>query len=243
MGAVALAAYVGGKKDNAIPRATSAVIVVDEEKCQAIADAMLDEAAAITDEFAVTEPDMEITITDGEPATLSCVPVEDTAKMISVINALPNGVQAMSNDIKGLVETSLNLGILLLGEDGLHVSYAVRSSVDSAKAALVKKMENVAKAFGCETSKHGIYPAWEYKRDSVLRETMISIYKKMYDEEPVVETIHAGLECGLLGAKIEGLDAVSIGPQMHDIHTPKERLSIESTERMYDYVREVIKQK
>ena len=238
-----LADYVGGTKDNAIPRATSAVILVKDEDLSKVADALVDEATAISNEYAITDPNMEITITDGEPATLQVVSAEDTFKIVSLINAMPNGVQSMSHDIEGLVETSLNLGILNMDENRIHFSSALRSSVDSAKAALIRKIELVAKAYGAKTSKHGIYPAWEFKRDSSFREDMVNIYQEMFNVTPVVETIHAGLECGLLGSKIKGLDAVSIGPQMHDIHTPKERLSIESTERMYEYVKKVLEKK
>ena len=243
IGDINLVSYIGGTKDNAIPRSTSAVIIVPEDKCQEIADAMLDEAAAITDEFAVTEPDMEITITDGEPATLDAISAADTSRMISIINAMPNGIQKMSQDIKGLVETSLNLGILLLGENGLNVSYSVRSAKNSDKEALVRKMANVVEALGGKVSTHGHYVAWEYKKESKLRETMVDTYKAMYGEAPEVKTIHAGLECGILSSKISDLDAVSIGPQMYDIHTPKERLSIESTERVFEFVKKVIAQK
>ena len=98
----------------------------------------------------------------------------------------------------------------------------------------------VAKAFDCNCSIHGDYPAWEYKRESDFRDEMVKIYTEMNGEAPIVETIHAGVECGLLAAKLPGLDAVSIGPEMYDIHTPQERLGIESTERVYNFVRKVI---
>jgi dipeptidase D len=153
---------------------------------------------------------------------------------------MPNGVQTMSHDIEGLVETSLNLGILNVLDDEIKYSCSLRSSVDSAKNALIRKVLMVAKAFGCQTSIHGEYPAWEYLRESSFRDEMVKIYTDMYGEAPIVETIHAGVECGLLASKLPGLDAVSIGPEMYDIHTPKERLSIASTERVYNYVRKVI---
>lgn len=240
---IRLNTYIGGTKDNAIPRSTSAIILVDADDCQQVADAILDEATAISNEYAITDPNMDITVTDGEPATLSVVSVEDTFTIIGMINALPDGIQTMSHDIEGLVETSLNLGILLLEEEKMHLGMALRSAVESAKQALIRKVQFVAVSFGAETSTHGVYPAWEYKRDSQFRDTMIKIHEEMFGQSPVVETIHAGLECGLLGSKIANLDAVSVGPQMYDIHTPKERLSIESTQRMYDFVKRVLEQK
>ena len=146
----------------------------------------------------------------------------------------------MSHDIEGLVETSLNLGILNLKDNKLSFSSALRSSVDSAKAALMRKVSLVGEAFGCEISVHGQYPAWEFKRDSAFRDEVVALYEEMTGQKALVETLHAGVECGLLAAKLPGLDAVSIGPEMHDIHTPKERLSIASTERIYNYVIKVI---
>ena len=146
----------------------------------------------------------------------------------------------MSHDIEGLVETSLNLGVLHLDEKEFCVSQALRSSVNTAKEALIRKCINIAHSFGAATETRGMYPAWEYVRESSFRDKMVAIHEELFGKAPVVETIHAGLECGLLAAKLPGLDAVSIGPELYDIHTPQERLSIESTERMYAFVRKVI---
>ncbi|MDC7279330.1 aminoacyl-histidine dipeptidase [Butyrivibrio fibrisolvens] len=233
---VQLVDFVGGTKDNAIPRATSAKVVTTAEAVKA----MEAEAAAIKNEFAVTDPEMKIDIKSQGEASVEAVSAADTKRMIQLLSCMPDGVQAMSHDIEGLVETSLNLGILKLTEDGLNFSCALRSSVDSAKTALMRKVSMVGNAFGCKISTHGQYPAWEYKRDSSFRDELVALYEEMTGEKALVETLHAGVECGLLASKLPGLDAVSIGPEMHDIHTPKERLGIASTERIYNYVRRVI---
>ncbi|MCR4831216.1 MAG: aminoacyl-histidine dipeptidase [Pseudobutyrivibrio sp.] len=233
---ICLVDFVGGKKDNAIPRATTAKVLTTE----AAVKAMNEEAVAITNEYAVTDPEMEIIITNEGNVVVDGVNAADTKRIIQLLQSMPNGIQTMSHDIEGLVETSLNLGILNLLDEELNFSCALRSSVTSAKAALMRKVRMVAEAFGCKISTHGDYPAWEYVRESSFRDELVNIYKEMTGEEPIVETIHAGVECGLLASKLEGLDAVSIGPEMYDIHTPKERLSIASTERMYNYVRRVI---
>ena len=231
-----LVEFIGGTKDNAIPRATSAKVIASADAVKA----METEAAAIKNEYAVTDPDMKINIkTEGE-ASVEAVNATDTKRMIQLLSCMPDGVQAMSHDIEGLVETSLNLGILKLTDDGLNFSCALRSSVDSAKAALMRKVSMVGNAFGCKISTHGEYPAWEYKRESSFREELVALYEEMTGDKALVETLHAGVECGLLASKLPGLDAVSIGPEMHDIHTPKERLGIASTERIYNYVRRVI---
>ncbi|SHJ18263.1 aminoacyl-histidine dipeptidase [Pseudobutyrivibrio xylanivorans] len=233
---VNLVDFVGGTKDNAIPRATSAKVIVSADAVKA----MEAEAAAIKNEFAVTDPEMKIDIKSEGDAAVDGVNAADTKRMIQLLSCMPDGVQAMSHDIEGLVETSLNLGILKLTEEGLNFSCALRSSVDSAKAALMRKVSMVGNAFGCKISTHGEYPAWEYKRDSSFRDELVALYEEMTGDKALVETLHAGVECGLLASKLPGLDAVSIGPEMHDIHTPKERLGIASTERIYNYVRRVI---
>lgn len=235
---VNLVEFIGGTKDNAIPRATSAKVVTTAEAVKA----MEAEAAAIKNEFAVTDPEMKIEIKSEGETAVDAVNATDSKRMIQLLSCMPDGVQAMSHDIEGLVETSLNLGILKLTEEGLNFSCALRSSVDSAKLALMRKVTMVGNAFGCKISTHGQYPAWEYKRDSSFRDELVALYEEMTGEKALVETLHAGVECGLLASKLPGLDAVSIGPEMHDIHTPKERLGIASTERIYNYVRRVIEE-
>lgn len=131
---------------------------------------------------------------------------------------LPNGVQKMSGQIPGLVETSLNLGILKLEPDHLHACASVRSSVGSAKEALSDKLEYLIGFLGGEFHVEGAYPAWEYKEDSALRDLMVVEYEAMYGQKPAVEAIHAGLECGLFYEKLSGLDCVSFGPNMKAIH-------------------------
>ena len=140
----------------------------------------------------------------------------------------------------GLVQTSLNLGVAKLG-DKFSATFSVRSSVNNEKLELLEKLKELADQFGGEYVLHSQYPAWEYKKDSNLRDTMVRVYKEMYDKEPQVLAIHAGLECGLLGEKLPGLDCVSVGPSMHDIHTSRERLEIASTERVWKFLLEVLK--
>jgi dipeptidase D len=139
------------------------------------------------------------------------------------------------------VQTSLNLGIVRLENEGFKMTFSVRSSVNQEKMDLLKKLEDIANLYGCAFTSAGHYPAWEYKEDSALREIMVAEYGKMFSVKPQVVSIHAGLECGLLGEKIPGLDAVSIGPQMHDIHTSRERLEIASTARMWEFLKAVLK--
>ena len=142
----------------------------------------------------------------------------------------------MSKDIKGLVQTSLNLGILKTAADEVQMTFSVRSSVNAEKAALIASLREIGSSFGAVYSQSGEYPAWEYQKESRLRETMVDTFRALYGKEPVVEAIHAGLECGIFSDRLKGLDAVSFGPQMHDIHTSRERLDIGSVERTWDYL-------
>ena len=167
--------------------------------------------------------------------------LQDSAKVLSLINSLPNGVTRMSEDIEGLVETSLNMGILNIDDKAMELTISVRSAKGEEKAKLLDKIKAISEEHGAEVSVRGEYPAWEYRKESHLRDVMCKVYKDMYGKDATVVTIHAGLECGIFSDKIEGLDCVSIGPDNHDIHTPDERLSLPSFNRVYEYLINVLK--
>ena len=148
----------------------------------------------------------------------------------------------MSTDIPGLVQTSLNPGILTTRSEEVTLIFSVRSSAKTEKEALYSRLENLMALFGGSVTRHGDYPAWEYRRTSPLRDLMVRVFEQQYGRKPEVQAIHAGLECGLFSGKLEGLDCVSIGPDMDDIHTTKERLNAESVRRTWDYLLEVLRQ-
>ena len=162
-----------------------------------------------------------------------------TASVITCLVNLPNGIQRMNPEMEGMVQTSLNLGILSTSDADVRFSYAVRSSSETEKEFLIDKLHSLTEFLGGSVEISGAYPGWEYKSDSRLRDVMVETYKSLYGKEPVVEGIHAGLECGMFSAKIEGLDAVSFGPQMANVHTTNEVLSISSTKRTWDLVLKV----
>ena len=160
---------------------------------------------------------------------------------VAALVQMPFGVQRMSQDMEGLVQTSLNLGILSSSETELHAVFSVRSSVQSEKEALYARLENLMELLGGSVTATGDYPPWEYRKDSPLRELMTQVFREQYGREPEVMAIHAGLECGLFSGRLPELDCVSIGPDMDDIHTTKERLSLASVERTWRYLCEVLK--
>ena len=228
-----LSAIEGGARDNAIPRQAAAVIFTQSDPAP-LARAFCRENTVPAD------PGLTVTA-EKVPAPAAALSPEDSRRMADFLAAVKNGVQAMSRELPGLVETSLNLGVLRLTEDGLTASFSVRSSKSGEKTALLRDLEAAAAAYGGTVTAHGHYPAWEYRRESPLRETMVAAYRELTKKEPTVMTIHAGLECGILGEKLPGLDAVSFGPEMQNVHTSRERLSVSSVERTYRYLLEVLK--
>lgn len=243
---VGIVECAGGLADNAIPRETRAVLVVDEADSAVFAEAADTTAAKIKDELSIKDPDFKMQVRQAGKGTYRCAAGSQAHKLAAFLCALPNGIQAMSADMPGLVETSLNLGILKFAADGsaeLSVEYSVRSSVESAKNALIAKLKAVVGLAGGHMTVTGDYPGWKYRADSPLREKMVRLYEEMYGRKPEITAIHAGLECGLLGNKIQDLDCVSIGPDMRDIHTTEERLSISSAARVWDYLVKLLEEK
>ncbi|MBC8611984.1 Cytosol non-specific dipeptidase [uncultured Ruminococcus sp.] len=233
-----LAELKGGLKDNAIPLSCRAVIMTDD--VEAVQQAVQEYEQVLRHEYRTSDPNVSVHAAVLE--TGSCaLNADSTKRAVSLLTNVPNGVQAMSMDLVGLVETSLNLGILELTQQGLFLSFAVRSSVSSAKQAVLERLESIAELLGGTVELFGDYPAWEFKKDSRLREIMMQTYRDLYGKEPEIQAIHAGLECGIFSGKVEGLDCISLGPDMMNVHTSKERLSISSTARTWDLVVETLK--
>lgn len=231
----------GGLMDNAIPRSTQAVIYVKPEETALVEERLFALDAVYKKEFASSDPGVSVRFEKGEPSREKALTPKSAALLLYLLHMVPNGVQRFSTDIEGLVQTSLNLGILKLDEEEAHVIFSVRSSMESEKAELGSRLCHCVEFLGGTYSETGAYPGWEYRKESELRDTMVSVYENMYQKKPLVLAIHAGLECGLFSGKMEGLDCVSIGPNLHDIHTPQERLSISSTKRVYEFLLEVLK--
>lgn len=233
-----LTSLAGGTKDNAIPRTCQATMVamgIHLERINAIAEEL---QAEIREKY--DEPEAVIQAFDVDALGGNSLSTESTAKVIGLLCTAPNGVQSWSKDMEGLVQTSLNMGITKLGER-FSVTMSVRSSVNTEKQELLEQLKTLANFYEGTYSQTGEYPAWEYKKDSHLRDVMVRVYTEMFGKEPQVLAIHAGLECGLLGEKLPGLDCISIGPQMHNIHTSRETLEIASTERTWKFLLEVLK--
>ena len=224
----------GGLKDNAIPRECVSDILVPAENVDAVKEYVKEMDGILKNEFMSSDPAVAAVLTDEGEAEEQILDFGSVNRVIFYLRTVPNGIQNMSQVMHGMVETSLNLGIMELLEDHLHTVSSVRSSVGTRKTELCDRVNTVVEMVGGETEIEGAYPAWEYRKDSDLRMQIAKVYEELYHTEPVFETIHAGLECGLLSQKIKNLDCVAFGPDIFDIHTPKERLSISSTARVWD---------
>ena len=236
LGNIHICEISGGTKDNAIPRSAECVFISDEEigpgACQVF--------DAIGAKYAECEPNIRFELSPAETASLP-LSSDFSACVISLITSLPNGVVKMSEDLPDDIETSLNLGITELGVDELSLSFYLRSSRGGAVEELCEKMKAIAQNHGASAVICSSYPAWEYDPVSPLRERAVALYTELYGKTPVVNTIHAGLECGILAAKVEGLDCISMGPDNYCLHTTEEHLSLASFCRVWDFLTELLK--
>lgn len=230
----------GGTADNAIPNEVCAEIVVTEWT-EDIAAFMEEKFCGLKAEFAGKEDGLKCELQVGaEDALIEVCNRKDSEQWIHLLNVIPHGVMANSVKMKGLVETSLNPGILNVSAVEGMVSTSVRSSNAAAKEALINQLKSLAALCDATVGIRGDYPGWDYDPDSPLREKMVTIYEEMYGVKPQIEAIHAGLECGIFQSKIPGLDCVSIGPDMQDIHTTRETLSIPSVQRVWKFLLKVL---
>lgn len=229
----------GGTQDNAIPRSCTVTLVAMGSHIERINDITEQLQEEIRQQY--DEPEARIYGDDVDAFGGNALSTQLSAQVIALLCSVPNGIQSWSQDISGLVQTSLNLGVTAMEKEKLTLTFAVRSSVNQEKIALLDRLKELAKLQGCTYSDTGNYPAWEYVKDSALRDTMVEVYRRMFNKEPEVVAIHAGLECGILSDKLPGLECVSIGPQMHDIHTSRERLDIASTQRTWNFLLETLK--
>lgn len=236
-----LVSLQGGQADNAIASRCDAVVLVPLEEKTRMKALSESYGRIFRAEYEIADPGVTLDVAAEEEIITWALTLGATARAVSALMLLPNGVQTMSQDIPGLVQTSLNLGVLRLKEAELSATFAVRSSVATEKAMLCNRIDCLASLLGGHVTYAGEYPAWEYKRDSKLRELVASVYHEQTGKEAVIEAIHAGLECGVFSGKLPGLDCVSLGPDMQAIHTPQERLSIASVQRTWMLLCEVLR--
>ena len=234
-----LADIRGGRFDNVICSKNQAWAAVPADG--AFEDFIREFDAVLKNEYAGC--DAGVTLRCRKAALEAALTPETTANMLRTLLAVPQGVQAMSADFPGLVQTSLNMGVMEMREDGLHFGVSVRSCIASQKAMVVQRLRAILELGGGSFSCRGDYPGWQYDRDSILREEVLAAYQAVCGKEGAIEATHGGLECGLFVEKLPGLDAVSYGPELHDVHSVKERLNVASTQRVYEVTREFLRRR
>ena len=239
---VKLISIDGGVADNAIPSTASLKFVVDNgdaDKAKEIVNNVLNE---VKGELEGKDEGIDISFATEEVSGACAFNSKDTERVARMITVMPDGVQAMSAMVAGLVETSPNLGIVKTEGGLVTLEQSVRSSVESSKKVLIDKLLTIGEMFGAEVTVSGEYPGWKFRQHSELRDHLVRVYQDMYGKAPQLQAIHAGLECGILSEKIDDLDCISIGPDMKDIHSTGEKLSVKSTANVWAYLVEVLKQ-
>ena len=228
----------GGGKDNAIPVSASAVLTVaDAEKTTVICQKM---EKIFRREFAVADSDITVAVA---PCRSDVLPMDadSTHRVLALLQCAPNGVLERSREVEGLVQTSLNLGILATEADSVVATFCVRSNMNTQKEMLLQKLELLCDLLGGKMSVSGSYPAWEFREDSPLRALIVEVFTEQYGHAPKIEVLHGGVECGMLADKLPGLDAVAMGPEVSQIHTPRERMYISSVQRTWNLIVETLR--
>ena len=228
----------GGSKNNAIPRECEAKVVVDKNQVDALKVSVSRIEEILKHEFSTTDPGLKVIV---EETTADKALADDCkSKALLLLNLIPNGIQTQSMDIEGLVESSTNLGVVKTSEDKMSFESAVRSSVATLRENINNKTKLLADSVGANFENTDGYPAWEYVKNSKLEHICVDVYEKLTGKKPIITAIHAGLECGLLLDKMNGAEAISMGPDMFEVHTPNEHLSIPSVKNVYEFLLEVL---
>lgn len=239
----------GGFKDNVIPREANAELLLTSsenklaEEYQSLTQNISDLMVRYQKELSASEPDLNYQVEELGEGTFDALHPLSFEKMLFLLIHMPNGVQVMSSEIEGLAESSLNMGIFHTLEDRVEFFTSIRSSKSSYKYYLSNRLHYMTGFLGGEYAVRWEYPAWEFKKDSLLREHMQKIFRELHGRDMKVEAIHAGLECGLIYEKLPGIDIVSIGPDTFSVHTIEERVSISSTIRVYQFLEKVLQEK
>lgn len=234
--------FTGGNKDNAIPRECRAsMIYADSEearKAEELAGALADTLAA---EITPYEENFVCRVEKEEGMSAEALPAEDAKAFVTAMYLAPNGVQSRNMHMDGFVVSSVNMGVVRTEEERLVMVFSPRSSVASLQEEMKARLGLLAETFGFSSSYSGEYPGWSYKEDSRIREVFRESYQELFGKEMKMEAIHAGLECGLFSDALPGLDAIAVGPTLNHVHTPEENLPLDSFERFYKLLKDVLR--
>jgi len=230
----------GGNMRNAIPREASAIVLIPVDKKDNFVSALDAEACNIKNEFGSKEPEFDILIESAEIPE-KVLTDESSGKVMNLLLALPHGVERMSDDMEGLVETSCNMASMSLEEGIYKMELSTRSSISTALRALRDRIKATASLAGAQVRENEPYPGWKPDPESKLNSIFKEVHKEAIGIEPKLEAMHAGLECGVIGEKFEGMDKISIGPLIEFPHSPDERFNIESVAEFYTLMKALLK--
>lgn len=236
-----LVSLSGGGKENAIPKEAKAVVSVRSCDATTFEQSIKESADVWMQEISSTEPHAKIEVGKADAAADKVLNFHSTENVIYALGLSPDGVYRMSQEINGMVQTSLNLGIAYLDADKLVYKYLIRSNTAAGKKLLLERVNTFVKHLSGNVVTMSDYPAWEYKSDSQLRKICVESFTNVYGHEPEVTSIHAGLECGILAGKMPGVDMISFGPTLESVHTPDECMDAASVERTWEYLMEILK--
>lgn len=233
----------GGSKNNAIPRESSSIITISQKDERKLLDIKRKVCEELKNEFSKKDPNLRVHLLEVEESVDKVFSDDSTKKAVDLLYMYPNGVNTVSSDIQGLTESSTNLGVVTTLENSIEYDSAARSSVSSLKDEIVTRSKCITEILGGKLVTESSYPEWPYKTDSKIREVCKDVYERMYEKTSEIVAIHAGVECGLFKEKLgNDVDMISFGPDIIDIHTPNEHISISSVERCYEYLLEVLKE-
>jgi dipeptidase D len=235
---LALASIKGGNKRNAIPREASAILFLDPAKEQALREALASHEAHWRAAFGAFDPGLHLALEASEAA--QAMSPADADALINLLLSLPHGVEAMSPDIKGLVQTSTNMGVIETHDDVVEVNLLTRSSIDASKVALSERIAATCALGGFQSHTTGGYPGWKPEPDASLVRIVNDANQTVFGKPLEIMAIHAGLECGLIGEKYAGMEMVSFGPSMWDVHTPDEHVSVPSVGNFWKLLASVL---
>jgi dipeptidase D len=235
---IGIVSIKGGTVHNAIARDAAARITCAAEHLEGVQQVVAECRETYQNEYGAGESQLDIRLKEAAPETIAdgALTAADTRKAIALLLTLPHGVTRMSLDIEGLVETSNNLATVALSGAGFEILSSQRSAVMSRLAEITARIHAIADLAGATASDGNSYPAWEPSLDSALLHRCKAVYRDRFGRDPMVQTIHAGLECGLIGARKPGMDMISFGPTIENPHSPHERLFVPSVVRVWDFI-------
>lgn len=237
-----MVAFSGGNKDNAIPRECMAsLIYADALQAQKADELACSLAETMADEITPYEENFTCEISSEEGRTADAISAEDAKAFITAMYLAPNGVQSRNMKLDGFVVVSTNMGVVRAEDDRLVIVFSPRSSVASLQEEMKARLGLLAETFGFTATYSGEYPGWSYKEESPIREVFLESYRELFGEELKTEALHAGLECGLFSDAVPGLDAIAVGPTLNNVHTPEENLPLDSFERFYELLKDVLR--